>query len=116
MPTSPLTGAEPDRAPGAPGAVAAREAMVARLEAAGQLRPGPVREALPALRREVLIPQAYVRRSDPGVEPPQWDLLGWAAPADRAELLDVLYGGASVLVQHDGEPLLGRPPGSGREG
>ncbi|NEE27996.1 hypothetical protein G3M53_21340 [Streptomyces sp. SID7982] len=39
--------------------------MVAHLRAAGQLRPGPVREALLALRREVLIPQAYVRRSDP---------------------------------------------------
>ncbi|MBK6044633.1 50S ribosomal protein L11 methyltransferase [Streptomyces sp. MBT55] len=107
--SNPLTGTESRLAPGAPGA--AREAMVARLEAAGQLRPGPVREALLALRREVLIPQAYVRRSDPGVEPPRWDLLDWAAPTDRAELLDVLYGGASVLVQHDGEPLLGRDRG-----
>lgn len=72
-PTSPLTGTESGLAAGAPGAT--REAMVARLEAAGQLRPGPVREALLALRREVLIPQAYVRRSDPGVQPPRWDFL-----------------------------------------
>ncbi|WP_098011702.1 protein-L-isoaspartate O-methyltransferase [Streptomyces sp. sk226] len=110
-PTSPLTVPGPGPAPGTPGPVAAREAMVARLEAAGQLRPGPVREALLALRREVLIPQAYVRRSAPGAEPPRWDLLDWTAPTDRAELLDVLYGGASVLVQHDGEPLLGRDRG-----
>lgn len=110
-PTSPLTGTGPGPAPRGPGPVAAREAMVARLEAAGQLRPGPVREALLALRREVLIPQAYVRRSAPGAEPPRWDLLDWTAPTDRAELLEVLYGGASVLVQHDGELLLGRARG-----
>ncbi|MFI1784556.1 M15 family metallopeptidase [Streptomyces rubiginosohelvolus] len=49
-PTSPLTGTESGLAAGAPGATL-------------------------ALRREVLIPQAYVRRSDPGVQPPRWDLL-----------------------------------------
>ncbi len=110
-PTSPLTGTEPGPAPGVPDPVAAREAMVARLAPAGQLWPGPVHEALLGLRREFLIPQAHVRRTAPGVEPPCRDLLDWAAPTDRAELLDVLYGGASVLVQHDGEPLLGRGRG-----
>ncbi|MFF9074675.1 protein-L-isoaspartate O-methyltransferase [Streptomyces sp. NPDC014872] len=78
----------------------------------GSLRLGPVRDALLALPREVLMPQAYVRRSGPGEEPPQWDLLDWSAPLDRPELLGLLYGGASVLVQHNGEPLLGRARGT----
>ncbi|MER5430276.1 protein-L-isoaspartate O-methyltransferase [Streptomyces sp. NPDC002588] len=91
---------------------AARAAMVARLEKEGSLRPGPVRDALLALPREVLMPQAYVRRSGPGDEPPRWDLLDWAAPQDRPELLGLLYGGASVLIQHDGEPLLSRARGT----
>ncbi|MEU0027469.1 methyltransferase domain-containing protein [Streptomyces sp. NPDC006335] len=99
------TGAEADPA-------AARAAMVARLEEEGSLRPGPVRDALLALPREVLMPQAYVRRSGPGEEPPRWDLLDWSAPQDRAELLGLLYGGGSVLVQHEGEPLLGRARGT----
>ncbi|MET9661668.1 protein-L-isoaspartate O-methyltransferase [Streptomyces sp. NPDC006510] len=85
--------------------------MVARLEASGDLRPGPVREALLVLRREVLMPQAYVRRSADGVKPRRWDLLDWAAPQDREELAKVLYGGASVLVQCDGEQVLGRARG-----
>lgn len=63
--TSPV-GEERPGAHGAADPVAAREAMVSRLETAGQLRPGAVREALLAIRREVLIPQAYVRRSAPG--------------------------------------------------
>ncbi|GHA51924.1 hypothetical protein GCM10010345_65690 [Streptomyces canarius] len=82
--------------------------MVAELEARHGLRPGPVRDALLALPREVLMPQAYVRRSAPDKDPPRWDLLDWSAPEDRPELLGLLYGGGSVLVQHDGEPLLGR--------
>lgn len=86
--------------------------MVARLEEEGTLGPGPVRDALLALPREVLMPQAYVRRSGPGEEVPRWDLLDWSAPLDRPELLGLLYGGASVLVQHDGEPLLGRARGT----
>lgn len=93
-------------------AAAARAAMVAQLEKTGALRPGPVRDALLALPREVLMPQAYVRRSSPGDTPARWDLLDWAAQQDRSELLGLLYGGASVLVQHDGEPLLGRERGS----
>lgn len=86
--------------------------MVARLEASGDLRPGPVRETLLVLRREVLMPQSYVRRSADGEKPRRWDLLDWAVPQDREELQKVLYGGASVLVQRDGEPLLGRASGS----
>ncbi|WP_261994388.1 protein-L-isoaspartate O-methyltransferase family protein [Streptomyces sp. ME109] len=92
--------------------VDARAAMVAELEKKHGLRPGPVRDALLTLPREVLMPQAYVRRSAPGEEPPRWDLLDWSAPQDRPELLGLLYGGASVLVQHDGEPLMGRVRGT----
>ncbi|MFF2410692.1 protein-L-isoaspartate O-methyltransferase [Streptomyces sp. NPDC058092] len=91
---------------------AARAAMVTRLEEEGSLQPGPVRDALLRLPREVLMPQAYVRRSARGEEAPRWDLLDWAAPQDRPELLALLYSGASVLVQHDGEPLLGRARGT----
>ncbi|MFE9468651.1 protein-L-isoaspartate O-methyltransferase [Streptomyces virginiae] len=90
---------------------AARAEMVAGLESAGHLRPGPVRETFLAVRREVLMPQAYVRRSKPDETPPRWDLLDWGVPADREELLGLLYGGESVLIQHDGEPILGRVPG-----
>lgn len=106
----PVGGATPTDAETDP--AAARAAMVARLEKEGSLRPGPVRDALLALRREVLMPQAYVRRSGPGEEPPRWDLLDWSASQDRPELLGLLHGGASVLVQHDGEPLLGRARGT----
>ncbi|MFF5858545.1 hypothetical protein ACFY8B_23435 [Streptomyces sp. NPDC012751] len=93
------------------GPAAARAAMVARLEDEGALGPGPVREALLTLPREVLMPQAYVRRGTPGEKPPWWDLLDWSAPQDRPELLGLLYGGAGVLVRHGGEPLLGRARG-----
>lgn len=105
----PVGGATPTDVQADP--TAARAAMVARLEEERSLRPGPVRDALLALPRERLMPQAYVRRSGPGEEPPQWDLLDWTAPQDRPELLGLLYSGASVLVQHDGEPLLGRARG-----
>lgn len=89
-------------------AASGRAEMVARLEAAGVLLPGPVREALLALPREVLMPQAYVRRSALDELPPRWDLLDWSEQGDREELLAVLHGGESVLIQHDGEPLVGR--------
>ena len=102
----------PDTDPLAVDPAAARAAMVAELEARHGLRNGPVRDALLALPREVLMPQAYVRRSAPGEDPPRWDLLDWSAPEDRPELLGLLYGGGSVLVQHDGEPLLGRARGT----
>ncbi|WP_221354652.1 protein-L-isoaspartate O-methyltransferase family protein [Streptomyces beigongshangae] len=106
----PAGGATPTDAEADP--AAARAAMVTRLEEDGSLQPGPVRDALLTMPREVLMPQAYVRRSTPGEEPPRWDLLDWSAPQDRPELVGVLYGGASVLVQHDGEPLLGRARGT----
>ncbi|MFC9930112.1 protein-L-isoaspartate O-methyltransferase [Streptomyces sp. NPDC127190] len=99
-----------------PGAADARAAMVARLESSGELRPGPVREALLALPRQVLMPQAYVRRSAPDETPPRWDLLDWTRPADQEELLERLHSGDSVAIQHDGEPILGRTAGSRRGG
>ncbi|MFD8010193.1 protein-L-isoaspartate O-methyltransferase [Streptomyces sp. NPDC058955] len=89
----------------------ARAAMVGRLEDGGDVGPGPVREALLALPREVLMPQAYVRRSAPDELPPRWDALDWARPGDRDELLRLLHSGDSVAIQHDGEPVLGRVPG-----
>ncbi|MFE0704903.1 protein-L-isoaspartate O-methyltransferase [Streptomyces sp. NPDC058872] len=95
------------------GAAAARATMVARLEGSGELRPGPVREALLALPRQVLMPQAYVRRSTPDETPPRWDLLDWSRPADREERL---HSGDSVAIQHDGEPVLGRTAGWRRGG
>ena len=100
------------QSPAAVDPAAARTAIVARLEESEALRPGPVRSALLALPREVLMPQAYVRRSAPGEGTPRWDLLDWATPQDRPELLERLYGGTSVLIQHGGEPLLGRARGS----
>ncbi|MET9778819.1 protein-L-isoaspartate O-methyltransferase [Streptomyces sp. NPDC006367] len=90
--------------------------MTARLEESGDVRSGPVREALLALPREVLMPQAYVRRSAPDEAPPRWDLLDWARPDDRDELLRVLHSGDSVAIQLDGEPILGRAPGPRRGG
>lgn len=91
-------------------AAAGRAKMVAALEESGCLVPGMLREALLALPREVLMPQAYARRSAPD-QPPCWQLLEWASDADRDELAELLHGGASVPVQHAGEPLLGRVPG-----
>ncbi|MGW4160032.1 protein-L-isoaspartate O-methyltransferase [Streptomyces sp. NPDC004788] len=92
-------------------ATTARAAMVSRLEECDDVGPSPVREALLALPREVLMPQAYVRRSAPDETPPRWDALDWARPDDRDELLRLLYSGESVAIQHDGEPVLGRIPG-----
>ncbi|MFI8193804.1 methyltransferase domain-containing protein [Streptomyces sp. NPDC085946] len=113
-PAAPLLPAQP--AGDTPRAVAARAAMVARLEESGALGPGPVREALLALPRQILMPQAYVRRSAPDETPPRWDLLDFSRPADRAELLERLHSGDSVAIQHDGEPILGRIPGPRRGG
>ncbi|WP_327359965.1 protein-L-isoaspartate O-methyltransferase [Streptomyces sp. NBC_01296] len=70
-----------------------------------------MRDALLALRRELLIRQAYVRRSAPDELPPRWELLDWARPDDRDELCHLLHRGDSVPVQHAGEPILGRIPG-----
>ncbi|MDD9381118.1 protein-L-isoaspartate O-methyltransferase [Streptomyces sp. ZAF1911] len=95
---------------------AARASMIARLEDEDALHPGPVRDALLAIPREVLMPQAYVRRTEDDVTPPEWTLLDWRQPTDRAELLDILHCGESVLTQHDGEPVLGRDAGTWRRG
>ncbi|MEU5662093.1 methyltransferase domain-containing protein [Streptomyces longwoodensis] len=111
---APLLPAQP--AADASEAVAARAAMVARLEESGALDPGPVREALLALPRQILVPQAYARRSLPDETPPHWDLLDFSRPADRAELLGRLHSGDSVAIQHDSEPILGRVPGPRRGG
>ncbi|MFJ8547178.1 methyltransferase domain-containing protein [Streptomyces sp. NPDC093586] len=113
-PAAPLLPAQPSG--DTPRAVAARAAMVARLEESGALGPGPVREALLALPRQILMPQAYVRRSAPDETPPRWDLLDFSRPADRDELLERLHSGDSVAIQHDGEPILGRVPGPRRGG
>ncbi|MGW7029162.1 protein-L-isoaspartate O-methyltransferase family protein [Streptomyces xanthophaeus] len=104
---APRTGVDPK---------AARAAMVARLEEEGALNPGPVRDALLAIPREVLMPQGYVRSTEVDEVPVQWQLLDWAVPADRAQYLDVLHCGESVLIQHDGEPILGREAGVRRTG
>lgn len=87
-----------------PQAAVARQEMVARLEAAQPLDPA-VREALLALRLDVLIPRAYVRQVPDGVEPGVWKLLDGAHPEDRDEWLRVLYSGDSVRIQHNGERL-----------
>lgn len=68
--------------------VAARAAMVARLEESGELGPGPVGDALLALPREALMSQAYVRRSAPDEAPSYWDLLDFCRPDDREEQLE----------------------------
>ncbi|PZT75214.1 methyltransferase [Streptomyces sp. AC1-42W] len=89
--------------------------MVERLEAGGVLPDARLREALLSVPREVLLPHAYVRASDPGVEPIAWRLLDGAHPDDRAEWLDLIHSGESVLLQRDGERLdaLGRGPVTG---
>ncbi|MGW3387416.1 protein-L-isoaspartate O-methyltransferase family protein [Streptomyces cinereoruber] len=84
---------------------ARRAAMVERLEAEGVLTDVRLREALLSVPREALLPHAYVRVSDPGVEPIEWRLLDGAHPDDRAEWLDLIHSGESVLLQRDGEPL-----------
>ncbi|MFE3558737.1 protein-L-isoaspartate O-methyltransferase [Streptomyces sp. NPDC059193] len=95
---------------------AARAAMVARLEDEGAVHPGPVRDALLRIPREVLMPQGYARRTALDELPVQWQLLDWTAPADRAEHLEALHCGESVLIQHDGERILGRHAGERRTG
>ncbi|MEU9087459.1 methyltransferase domain-containing protein [Streptomyces sp. NPDC048357] len=99
-----------------PDPAAARAEMVARLEDEGALHPGPVRDVLLELPREVLMPQGYARHTALDELPVQWQLLDWSAPADRPEYLEILHCGESVLVQHDGEPIVGREAGVRREG
>lgn len=109
LPLLPAQSADHDASQGG----SARAAMVARLEKSGELSPGPVRDALLALPRHVLMPQAYVRRSAPDEDPPRWDLLDFSRPADRKERL---HSGDSVAIQHDGELILGRSAGPRRGG
>ncbi|MFG2210483.1 protein-L-isoaspartate O-methyltransferase [Streptomyces sp. NPDC048638] len=110
--TTDVTTPGTDRTEQSPDATAARAAMVARLDTAGAIQPGPVRDALLALAREALMPQAYVRRSQDDEKPPRWDLLDWTQPGHRPELINLLYSGNSVSIQHDGEPITGRTPSS----
>ncbi|MEU2305532.1 methyltransferase domain-containing protein [Streptomyces misionensis] len=81
----------------------------------GVLTDPRLREALLRVRREVLLPHAYVRVSGPGADPIDWRLLDASHPDDRAEWFDLVHSGESVLLQRDGEPLtgLGRGPVSG---
>ncbi|MFJ8849959.1 hypothetical protein [Streptomyces sp. NPDC102437] len=60
-----------------------------------------LRDALSRLDRGVLMPLAYIRRS----EPVGWELLDGAHPEDRAERQDLVYSGESVLVQRDGDTV-----------
>ncbi|MFI9042591.1 protein-L-isoaspartate O-methyltransferase [Streptomyces sp. NPDC053726] len=86
-------------------AAGARRALVERLQADGVLTDQHLREALSCLDHGVLLlPRAYVRRSEPGTDP-VWELLDGTHPKDRAEWQELVYSGESVLVQRDGEPL-----------
>ncbi|MFE5486635.1 protein-L-isoaspartate O-methyltransferase [Streptomyces sp. NPDC056527] len=94
---------------------AKRAAMVDRLVSDGVLTDRRLRSALLRVRREVLLPHAYVRVSGPGAEPIEWRLLQGAHPEDRAEWLELIHSDESILLQRDGEPLdvLCRGPVSG---
>ncbi|MFE1232494.1 methyltransferase [Streptomyces sp. NPDC058745] len=92
-----------------------RAAMVDRLASARVLTYARLREALLHVRREVLLPHAYVRESGPGADPIDWRLLNGSHPDDREEWLDLIYSDESILLQRDGEPLdtLDRGPVTG---
>ncbi|MFE5714756.1 methyltransferase [Streptomyces sp. NPDC056501] len=92
-----------------------RAAMVERLESDGALTDPRLRDALLHVNREVLLPHAYVRVSDPGADPIDWRLLDGSHPEDRVEWLDLIHSDESILLQRDGEPLdaLGRGPVTG---
>ncbi|MFD3996129.1 methyltransferase domain-containing protein [Streptomyces sp. NPDC058583] len=92
--------------------VAARRELVERLAADGVLTDPRLREALLRVDRRVLLPRAYVRRSEEGVEPVVWQLLDGAHPEDRAEWHELVHADVSVLVQRDGEPLDGQARGT----
>ncbi|MEU9865197.1 methyltransferase domain-containing protein [Streptomyces sp. NPDC047971] len=93
----------------------ARAAMVDRLVSDGVLTDCRLREALLRVRREVLLPHAYVRVSGPGADPIEWRLLQGAHPEDREEWFGLIHSDESILLQRDGEPLdaLRRGPVSG---
>ncbi|MGW2033762.1 methyltransferase domain-containing protein [Streptomyces spinosus] len=92
-----------------------RTALVGRLVSAGVLTDPRLRAALLRVRREVLLPHAYVRVSDPGADPVDWRLLDGSHPEDREEWLALIHGDESILLQRDGEPLdsLARGPVTG---
>ncbi|WP_424892267.1 protein-L-isoaspartate O-methyltransferase family protein [Streptomyces sp. XH2] len=89
----------------------ARRAMVHRLEEQGVLSDALLREALLEVPREVLLPRAYVRRDAGYPEPVVLELLDGAHPEDRQEWLELIYSGASVLAQRNGEALDGQVRG-----
>ncbi|MER5311289.1 methyltransferase [Streptomyces sp. NPDC002773] len=92
-----------------------RAAMVERLESDGVLADLQLRDALLQVRREVLLPHAYIRVSGPDADPIDWRLLDGSHPDDQAEWLDLIHSDESILLQRDGEPLdaLGRGPVTG---
>ncbi|GAA2720207.1 MULTISPECIES: methyltransferase domain-containing protein [Streptomyces] len=92
-------------------AAQARQAMVRRLEEQGVLSDPLLREALLAVPREVLLPRAYVRRDAGYPEPVVLELLDGVHPEDRKEWLELIYSGASVLAQRNGEALEGQVRG-----
>lgn len=92
-----------------------RAAMVDRLVSSGVLTDLRLRDAMLRVRREVLLPHAYVRVSGPVADPIEWRLLQGSHPEDREEWLQLIHSDESILLQRDGEPLdaLGRGPVSG---
>ncbi|MFF4531612.1 protein-L-isoaspartate O-methyltransferase [Streptomyces sp. NPDC001407] len=92
-------------------AAQARQAMVDRLEEQEVLTDPLLRDALLSVRREVLLPRAYVRRDAGYPEPVVRQLLDGAHPDDRQEWLELIYSGASVLAQRNGEALDGQVRG-----
>ncbi|MFI5771099.1 methyltransferase domain-containing protein [Streptomyces sp. NPDC051658] len=92
-------------------ATSARLALVEHLQADGVLTDPRLRDALSRLDRGVLMPRAYVRRSEQGSEPVVWELLDGAHPKDRSERQELVHSGESVLIQRDGELLEGQVRG-----
>ncbi|MFF0433882.1 protein-L-isoaspartate O-methyltransferase [Streptomyces sp. NPDC004327] len=90
---------------------ARRAAMVRRLETDSGLTDPRLREAFLSVRREVLLPHAYVRVSGPGADPIDWRLLDGSHPDDREEWLELIHSDESILLQRDGEPLDALPRG-----
>ncbi|MFG2666641.1 protein-L-isoaspartate O-methyltransferase [Streptomyces sp. NPDC048387] len=88
-----------------------RAGMVDRLTADGVLTDALLRNALLHVRREVLLPHAYVRVSGPGADPIDWRLLDGSHPDDRQEWLELIHSDDSILLQRDGEPLDALPRG-----
>ncbi|MEU7047798.1 methyltransferase [Streptomyces eurythermus] len=101
--------------PQATDASSLRAAMVDRLTSTGVLTDPKLRDALLRVRREVLLPHAYVRVSGPGADPIDWRLLDGSHPEDHQEWLALIHSNESILLQRDGEPLdaLARGPVTG---